>query len=135
MTNRQFRDPHAAERGHHLLPAEAARLLPALYATDGTPLADKTLPVKLFSQTGWRWYLAELDPATGTAFGFVTSPLCPDGEWGYVDVTELVDLRVPVTIRFANTDRPDRAVEVLAVERDLHWSPESRLSAVARVTL
>ena len=76
-------------RGHRFqAPADTLARIPALYATEGTPMADKVVHLHYFAG-GWDWHLVELDPEQGLAFGRVSSPMCPDGEWGYVDLAEL----------------------------------------------
>ena len=44
---------------------------------------------------GWDWYITERDVETRQlqAFGFVTSDLCPDGEWGYISLEEIAGRR------------------------------------------
>lgn len=80
-------------RGHEFLPADIAAKIPALYSTDGDE--DKTIYAKYFGilgLDGWRWYVLEWDGMEGEAFCFVTSPLCPQGEYGYTDLIELSEL-------------------------------------------
>jgi hypothetical protein len=58
---------------------------------------------------GCDWWIAEYDPATGAAFGYAClgDPAC--AEWGYLDLSELEQVRVHGGL--------------LIVERDLHWTP------------
>ena len=70
------------QRGHAFLTSEMMQAIPALYATESVPSADKTLYAHYFLGSH-DWYVAELDPETGRAFSY-----CPGfpGEWGYVDL-------------------------------------------------
>ena len=73
---------------------EELRLVPDLYSTEDTPCEEKKIYLKFFLG-GWTWYVAEISHEDwNTMFGFVTSPLCPEGEWGYTSLTELKDLKV-----------------------------------------
>ena len=58
--------------------------------------------------TGWRWYITEWDPETGTCFGLVEGF---EVELGYFDLTELAESTVLGNIH--------------AVERDLYWEPKT----------
>jgi hypothetical protein len=62
------------------------------------------------------WWIAEYDPATGTAFGYAClgDPAC--AEWGYLDLPEL--------------ERVSVRSGLLIVERDLHWAPPPAARAV-----
>jgi hypothetical protein len=44
-----------------------------------------------FFTGSWDWYITERDVETRQlqAFGFVKSELCPDGEWGYINLEEI----------------------------------------------
>lgn len=99
-------------RGHAFQPpADVIAAIPALYATEATEAADKTIHLHYFV-AGWDWWIAELDPETWEAFGCAASPMCPRGEWGYIPLAELASL----TGVF-------RAGIPMMVERDLWWSP------------
>lgn len=69
-----------------LLTKAIEKKLPALYASEKTPLEDKTLIVKFFTpMSSWTWYAVEYDPKERLFFGLV------DGfevEWGYFSLTE-----------------------------------------------
>lgn len=64
--------------------------LPPLYATEGTPLEEKTTTAR-FSVLGssWEWYPVEFDRKTGICFGFVKGDF---NEWGYFSLHELASL-------------------------------------------
>ncbi len=92
-----------------LIPADIQATIPGLYATEKE--ADALARVKLFCG-GYTWYVTELDPTTGEAFGLVFGQFT---ELGYFSIPEMEALRVG----------PYR------VERDIHFTP-TPLSAVRR---
>ena len=68
-------------------------LVPDLYSTEDTPCDEKKIYMKFFLG-GWTWYVAEISHQDwNTMFGFVTSTLCPEGEWGYISLQELKTLK------------------------------------------
>jgi hypothetical protein len=92
-------------RGHAFLPPKAVlKKVPALYGQEGAG-ESATVHVHYFLG-GWDWYLTELD-SDGTGFGLVKSPMMPEGEYGYVSLQELEELRAGIFV----------------VERDLDWTP------------
>ena len=105
-----WRDAHSGVRGHELMTKEQGEKIPALYANENVQSYDDVLvPAKLFSPyTGWRWFITEWDPQTGTCFGLVEGF---ETEIGYFDLTELAEATV-----FGS---------VPAVERDLYWQPKT----------
>ena len=80
-------------RGHRFNPPKKqVEKIPALYATEQTPTADKIAHLHFFSGNA-DWYVFELDPETGLAFGWAELlPGC--GEWGYFNLIELAELHV-----------------------------------------
>jgi hypothetical protein len=110
-------DPAVVAMDHrrgHAFPPPAAVLdaIPALRSTDGQGFAA-LVHVHYFCG-GWDWWVTEIDPGTLEAFGFVRSHMCPDGEWGYLDLLELA------TTLGAQMQVGD-AVFRAPVERDLYW--------------
>ena len=105
-----WQDNHSGLRGHELMTKELGEKIPALYANENVKDYNTVLaPVKLFSPyNGWRWYITEMDPVTGTCFGLVEGF---ETEIGYFDLTELAEVTV-----FGG---------VPAVERDLYWQPKT----------
>jgi hypothetical protein len=97
---------HRSRRGHAFVTKTLLRTIPALYATEHTPLAEKTIHAHYFVGQ-CDWYIGELDPTTGDAFGY-----CDLGmgfpEWGYVNLRELEQTVVNGW---------------LVVERDLDFEP------------
>jgi len=99
-------------RGHKFWPdRKALDAIPALYATDGLDLDEKTCHLHFFTG-GSAWWVFELDPATGEAFAW-----CDLGlgfpELGYVNLNELAGLLFVAEGRRFPT----------YVERDLHFAP------------
>lgn len=101
-----------------LITKEIAKTLPALYANEEKEAKDVKVPLKLFNPCGpGTWYITEMDPETGTMFGFaeIGDPDC--AELGYVSLQELESLRLPFGLK---------------IERDLHWDPSTTLEEVMR---
>ena len=50
----------------------------------------------------WDWYITEKDaePRQLQAFGFVKSELCPDGEWGYINLEEVTQAGAELDLYF-----------------------------------
>ena len=95
-------------RGHNFLPPKTVKV-PGIMATDGIPVADKSIPLHYFCASG-DWYIAEADFETGEAFGYAKLAAYPDGaEWGYIDLNELEQLNVHGGL--------------VIVERDCYWTP------------
>jgi Protein of unknown function (DUF2958) len=105
-----MRETNRDLRGHDFLPGgQALAAIPKLYGQDGTPAHRQIVHLHYFL-AGNDWWVTELDPDTGEAFGYARLAICPDqAEWGYSDLTELEQLR---------------AHDVFVVERDLHWRPQ-----------
>ena len=63
-----WQDAHSGPRRHKLMTKELADTIPPLYANDGADDPDAVVAkAKLFSPySGWRWYITEWDPETGT---------------------------------------------------------------------
>ncbi len=61
---------------------------------------DKSNPYEVWSTGGWTWNVlkkwqgpeAEAKSPYARWFCFVTSPMCPEGEYGDVYVTEITDV-------------------------------------------
>lgn len=93
-------------RGHSFAPpSEVLAAIPNLYGTEGVAVSEKQVLLHYFVG-GADWYIVELDPETGLAFGWAEL-LSGCGEWGYISLPELGELVVNSFLR---------------VERDLHWS-------------
>jgi hypothetical protein len=102
-------------RGHKFVaPAAVLEAIPALYGTENIPVAEKVIHLHYFCGSA-DWYITELDPETGEAFGWAEI-LSGGGEWGYAYLTELATL----------ISGP------LVVERDLYWTP-CKVSEVDRI--
>jgi hypothetical protein len=72
-------------RGHTFLPIELIENAPPLYATSDVDTSDKLLITHYFLAS-CDWYVVELDPETGDAFGFAS---VNSGEWGYFNLVEM----------------------------------------------
>lgn len=106
-------------RGHAFAPpAELAAAIPALYSTEATPAEGKNIWLHYFV-AACDWYVAELDPDSGLAFGYANLGDPANAEWGYVDLGELgaVEARARVSGAGLALSLP------LVVERDLYWQP------------
>ena len=109
-----------------LLTKEVAEALPPLYSQDGKGKEAKVV-VKFFTPTSsFTWFVTEASAVTPEGeylplkeaegkviedtilYGFVTSHLCPDGEWGYASLNELIAVKGPLG---------------LGVERDRFFRP------------
>lgn len=89
-----------------LMTQEIKAKIPALYADEKTPLADKICHVKFFHPfSNWRWFATEFDPATGIFFGWVDGDF---PEWGTFSLEEMENLKV----------------RSLGMERDKFWNPK-----------
>ena len=108
-------------RGHAFYPDfEALAKIPALYATDGQPAGEKIIHLHYFSANA-DWYIAELDPTEGVAFGWARVNY-PEGEWGYSHLVELEELCAPArAVSFGGN--PIGIIPPVMVERDLHFTP------------
>jgi hypothetical protein len=102
-----------AIRGHSLFPtADELGDIPKLYATERTPLADKTVVLHYFVASA-DWWVVEFEPADRLAFGFACLGDPASAEWGYVSLDELAVTKV----------RPGNGPVDMVVERDLYWTP------------
>ena len=84
--------------------------LPALYATDKQ--GDNAVArVKWFDPCGsFTWYVLEYNEEENVVFAFVTSSMCPEGEYGYTSVAEVESVKNRMGLH---------------MERDLHWQPKT----------
>ncbi len=93
-------------RGHAFITGAILLKVPALYATEDTPLPEKTLFAHFFVRA-CDWYVCELDPATGRAFGYADLGM-GSPEWGYFDLVEMEETVVHGW---------------MVIERDLDFTP------------
>ncbi|MEV4440443.1 hypothetical protein AB0K09_15745 [Streptomyces sp. NPDC049577] len=112
---------HRQLRGHRFFPtADELREIPAFYAQDNEEPENNTLYAHYFLDSS-HWYVAELNPRSGEAFGWV----CLNGdlrgaEWGYFDLATLeplVSMRPGTLVKRDLEFAPTRAHEVLAAVR------------------
>lgn len=91
-------------RGHALMPPQAELAeIPRLYGTENQPTSEKIAHAHYFVG-GCDWYVTEIDPKTGEAFGVADLGYGP--ELGYMSIREMETI-------LADGRHP--------VERDLHW--------------
>ncbi len=89
---------------YNLLPDRIAKAIPPLGSTSENP--DPLFHVKWFTpDSGFTWYVAEFDPESKIAYGFVVGPF---PEWGTFSLAEIRQLRGSLN---------------LPVERDVHFTP------------
>jgi len=89
-----------------ILTKEIERRLPPLGSTEGKDPEDVSVPLKVFNPYGpGTWYIFERDPETNLCFGVAK---IFETELGYIDLNELISVRVPP---FG-----------LSLERDRYWS-------------
>ncbi len=110
MTTPAWQDNHSGYRRHKLMTKELGNKIPKIGANEDVDEYDDVLArAKLFCPyTGWRWFITEWDPESGTCFGLVEGF---EVELGYFDLTELAESTV--------------LGNVPAVERDLYWEPKT----------
>ena len=86
------------------MPADITPTIPRIGETSQQP--DPTLHVKWFTaDANWTWYVAEYDPDSRIAYGFVVGH---EPEWGTFSLDEIVQIRGALG---------------LPVERDLYFEP------------
>ncbi len=91
--------------------------IPALYATEHVPLAEKLIPMHFFLGA-CDWYAAEYSPQDRIFFGYaILNDDFQNAEWGYVSFDELRELKTP---------------NGLEIERDLHWKTR-KASEIERI--
>ncbi|WP_199550319.1 hypothetical protein [Streptomyces sp. N35] len=100
-------------RGHAFYPpAKTLKAIPALYATEDTPMPDKTVHLHYFATWGDIW-ITEINPETMEAYGFgmIGHSDPAYGDWGYYDLPAYESLA------------PDMRRSRWVMERDLHFTP------------
>src|SRR4051812_39439267 len=92
-------ETHRAQRGHAFYPSSRElEVIPPLYGTEHIPAEHKTVHVHYFTG-GSDWWITELDPEIGLAFGYVRlNDDDPNAEWGYVDLGELEAVYRPAQV-------------------------------------
>ena len=87
-------DTQRDRRGYDFYPpTDQAAAIPPLYGTEGTPAGEKVLYLHYFAGA-CDWWIAEYDPATGTAFGYACLGDPQNAEWGYLHLPELEQVSV-----------------------------------------
>jgi hypothetical protein len=81
-------------RRHRFITKHIVDRTPGLYATENEPIEEKAGRAKWFSPT-FTWFMCELDPETGEAFGYVENLSEPAfSEWGYFNLREMGEVFV-----------------------------------------
>tara|TARA_Y100000034_G_scaffold124105_1_gene171832 strand:+ start:1577 stop:1945 length:369 start_codon:yes stop_codon:yes gene_type:complete len=103
-----------SNRTQKLITEAIARKIPAMGGQQDSE--DPKVHLKFFNPVGsWSWFLTELDPDSGLAFGKVYSGMCPEGEWG--------------DFLLYNDEYPEESLAGIkvrgmwAIERDIHFKP------------
>lgn len=100
-------EAHAKLRGHRFYGEELSSA-PALYATEDTPRDEKVAVAHYFLGSS-DWWIIEVDPDTGIAFGYAClSGDVSNAELGYISLLELEGIVI-------------QGIHI--VERDLDWQP------------
>lgn len=94
-----------------LMTNEIAEKLPILYSQEN--IEDPICSLKYFTpDSSFSWFILEgekQEDGDWLFFAKVVSSLCPEGELGYVRLSELQSIRGPLN---------------LGIERDLYWEPK-----------
>ena len=83
-------------RKHKFFTVADLKATPGIYGTEDTDIDMKVATIKFFNPYGaGTWYVVELDPETGEAFGYVDLGMGPGcSEFGYFNALELAEMRV-----------------------------------------
>jgi hypothetical protein len=114
-----------ASRGHRFWPPAAVlRRIPGIRETEPVPTGDKMLHAKYFSGR-LTWFVAELAPETGEAFGVLVDETTGSYVWGAFDlwILEAERPRARVTGSAIRLD--------WLIERDLDWVPRRTSDVLA----
>ena len=111
-------------RRQKLLTAALRKALPALYATEKTPLDEKIVVARFFNPYGsGSWFILEFD-GEDTMFGGVDIGMTDgDPELGYISLSELEALPARICGRWVNS--------IQGIERDIHFTPKTWKEAMA----
>ena len=99
-----------------LLPDELRATIPALYSQEKVRTQEKTVYAKFFFPAAdWTWFVTEGEQEGDdfVFFGFVKGF---EEEWGYFTLKELENINI----------------QLLTVERDLHFKPGKFLDVIAQ---
>jgi len=114
-------DSQRGQRGHDFLPPDKAlSTIPDAYGSENVAAEDKTIWLHYFSAASdhypaevWHEPGEEHQPGQWMGFGYARLAAFPEGEWGYLNLDELEQLRAETA----------DGLPVL-VERDLDWEPK-----------
>jgi len=83
-----------------LITSELARKIPSLEKSADKTIDQQHVYVKLFNPCGSQtWYIVAYDKATKEAFGFVDLGDSENAELGYISISELENLRLPMGLK------------------------------------
>ena len=101
-----------------LLTEAIKKATPALYANEGRTPDETPITAKFFTpDSSWTWYMTEMDPEQGLAYGYTRNDAMPDcAELGYFSLEELRTLRGGLG---------------LPVERDRHYGRHTLAEVMA----
>lgn len=105
----QFPEINREIRGHAFY--ENLENVPALYETEEIPVEDKIVKAHYFAQS-CDFYVVEINPEDGEAFGYTKFAAFESGEWGYIDLPTM------------ESNKTLASGLGLVIERDLYWSEE-----------
>ena len=104
-----------------LLTKTVEKMTPAIGDTENIAIGEKTATARFFNPVGHgTWYMIEMDPKTGEAFG-----MCHIFEWelGYFDLTELQSLKLPMGLGIERDIcfQPTKLKEIGEIEEYFKW--------------
>ena len=94
-----------------LFTTQEINTIPRLYAQDGKGM-NATVFAHIFGPVG-DWWITEIDEEGTEAFGYTKLSSFPDGEWGYINISELQEI--------ANQFFEKKDIRYL-LERDEYWT-------------
>ena len=99
--------------------------IPRLYETENLSLDEKIIQQRYrIEEIGYYWLIAELDTEENIAFGYANLDNDEFAEWGYIDVSELLE-NGAVLDRAWNPCTFDEARKKIAGEREQRNAQES----------
>ena len=109
----KFPETRRADRTDRFWPtAKQVETIPAIGANKGV-MAEAVLMHLKFTEPGAAYYVAELDPETGSAFGYIDTGDPTVDEWGHFNLVDLEKRKVPSA----------GAITPGAVQRVTDWRP------------
>ena len=92
--------------------------IPALYATEETPLQEKLVHEHwVFPPCNFHWLIAELDTEKQLAFGWAFLNDKQNAEWGYISIAELRSVGAFKDASFTPQKAGEAIKEILEVKK------------------